>query len=312
MAKRGGAQRMQRIVVGGVVLATVVAAGAWIAMDVARADKEAAAIAAAPPPALPAGRLQRLESGVDGTGFVALDNLRRNGDQVSATVLTVGKTATSIKDGGALVVRQVTVDCAQGRLLEGRIANFDVEGKLTTVANGYAGKHGRPVDVGDREVPVLCQGVKGPVAPGWQAAQRAIQQPPADYPAVAAARKTDGHAWAWLCAAGARGAWRAATPQDCDKAVRLLPDDTAARLDRAYLFLKIGRRPQSAADFAHVLAREPANPVALFGRSLLAALAGDEAASRRDRVAALDLDEAVPGWVARTYDIQMSQEYRVR
>lgn len=35
-------------------------------------------------------------------------------------------------------------------------------------------------------------------------------------------------------------------------------------------------------------------------------------ASRRDRVAALDLDEAVPGWVARTYDIQMSQAYRVR
>jgi len=312
MAKRGAANRARLIAFFGVGVATLVAGGAWIAMDVAKAKTEAAAAAQAPPPALPLGRLQRLESGVDETGFVALDDLRRDGAEVEATVLVVGKTATSIKGAGAMVVRRVTVDCAAGRIFDGRTANFDTEGRLTAVANGFSGKHGRPADVGDREVPVLCRAAKGPVVTGWHAAQRSTQQLPDGYATVAEARKTDADAWAWLCAAGARGVWRAATPRDCDRAVEMLPDDMNTRVDRAYLFFKIGRRPQAGADFAHVLAKEPGNAAAIFGRSLLHAAAGDQAASRRDRVAALDLDEAVPGWVARTYGIQMSQEYRVR
>ncbi|MBU1378321.1 MAG: hypothetical protein KKE02_17655 [Alphaproteobacteria bacterium] len=312
MAKKGAADRVRLMAFAGVGAVALVVVGAWIAMDVARARKEEAAAAAAPMPALPLGRLQRLESGVDETGFVALDDQRRDGGVVEATVLAVGKTATSIKDAGAMVVRRVTVDCAQGRLFEGRVGHFDTEGKLTTVVNGYSGKHGRPVDVGDREVPVLCRAAKGPVIVGWHAAQRSAQQLPEGYAKVAEARKTDADAWAWLCAQGARGAWRGSTPQDCDKAVQMLPGDLAARLDRGYLSLKIGRRPQAAADFAHVMAQEPGNASALFGRSLLHAMGGDQSASRRDRVAALDLDEAVPAWVARTYDIQMSQEYRVR
>jgi len=312
MARKGAADRARLIAFAGVGIATLVAGGAWIAMDVAKAKKEEAAAASAPLPALPLGRLQRLESGVDETGFVALDDLRRDGGAVEATVLVVGKTATSIKDAGAMVVRRVTVDCDAGRIFDGRAGAFDTEGKLTTVTNGFSGKHGRPVDVGDREVPVLCQAAKGPIITGWRAAQRSAQQLPEGYATVAEARKTDADAWAWLCAAGARGAWRASTPKDCDKAVEMLPADLNTRLDRAYLFLKIGRRPQAGADFAHVLAKEPGNAAAIFGRSLLHAVGGDEAASRRDRVAALDLDEAVPAWVARTYDIQMSQEYRVR
>jgi len=310
MARKSAAA--PKIVFAAVAVVALGAGGFWIANDAARAKKEEQAAAAAPPPALPAGRLQRLESGVDETGFVALDGLKRDGDAVSATVLVVGKTATSIKGGGAMLVRRVTVDCAQGRLFDGRVGAFDVEGKLTSVANGYSGKRGRPADVADREVPMLCNGAKGRVVEGWHAAQRAIQQLPENYAATAEARKTDADAWAWLCAAGARGAWRASTPQDCDKAVALLPADLNTRLDRGFLFLKIGRRPQADADFAYVLAREPKNATALFGRSLMSAIRRDEAASRRDRVAALDLDEEIPGWVARTYDIQMSQEYRVR
>jgi tetratricopeptide (TPR) repeat protein len=192
------------------------------------------------------------------------------------------------------------------------MGTFDTEGKLTAVANAYSGKLGRPADVGDREVPALCRAAEGATVTGWRAAQRSAQQLPEGYAKLAEARKTDADAWAWLCAAGARGAWRAATPSDCDKAVAMLPDDTATRLDRAFLFLKIGRRSEAGADFAHVLAKEPQNATALFGRSLLYAVRPDPAASRRDRIAALDLDEQIPGWVARTYDIQMSQEYRVR
>jgi len=312
MARKGGADRARMIAFAGVGVAALAGGAIWIASDVARARKEEAVAAAAPMPDLPAGRLQRLESGVDETGFVALDDLRRDGGTVAATVLVVGKTATSIKDGGAMVVRRVTVDCAAGRIFDGRVGNFDAEGKLTSVANGYSGKHGRPADVADREVPVLCRAAKGATVTGWRAAQRSTQQLPEGYAKVAEARKTDGDAWAWLCAAGARGAWRPATPDDCNKAVALLPDDTAVRLDRAFLFLKIGRRPQADADFTYVLAKEPQNATALFGRSLFHAVQRDAAASRRDRVAALDLDEQVPGWVARTYDIQMSQEYRVR
>lgn len=312
MARKGGAGRARLIafvVAAGVALG---GGGLWIASDLMRAKTEEAQAAAAPMPALPTGRLQRLESGVDETGFVALDDLRRDGQAVSATILVVGKTATAIKDGGAMMVRRMSVDCATGRIFDGRVGAFDTEGKLTAVANGYSGKHGRPADVADREVPVLCKGVKGAVVGGWHAAQRSAQQLPQGYARIAEARKTDGEAWAWLCAAGARGAWRASTPSDCDKAVALLPDDMETRLDRAFLFLKIGRRAEAGADFAQVLARRPQDPAALFGRSLLHAIAGDQAASRRDRVAALGMDEAIPGWVARTYDIQMSQEYRVR
>lgn len=311
MARKSAARRAPMVVFAAVALVAMGAGGVWVASDAARAKKEADAAASAPPPSLPAGRLQRLESGVDETGFVALDDLKRQGDAVSATVLAVGKTAASL-EGAAMAVRRVSVDCAKGRLFDGRAGAFDVDGKLKSVANGYSGKHGRPVDVGDREVPVLCQGAKGHVVTGWRAAQRSVQQLPEGYAAVAEARKTDADAWAWLCAAGARGAWRASTPSDCDKAVAMLPADLDTRLDRAFLFLKIGRRPQAGADFAHVLGKEPKNATALFGRSLLSAIAHDDAASRRDRVAALDLDEQIPGWVARTYDIQMSQEYRTR
>jgi len=312
MARKRGAHRAQLIVFAVIAAVALGGGGFWIVGDMARAKREAAEAAAAPPPALPTGRLQRLEAGVDETGFVALDQVRRDGPSVAATILVVGKTATAIKDGGAMMVRQVTVDCASDRIFDGRVGAFDAEGKLTAVANGYSGKRGRPVDVADREVPVLCKSAKGQVLNGWHAAQRSTQRLPDGYGAVAEARKTDGDAWAWLCAAGARGAWRAATPSDCDKAVAMLPDDLQTRLDRAFLSLKTGRRAEAFADFDHVIAKDPQNATALFGRSLQHAMAGAQGASRRDRVAALDLDEAIPGWVARTYDIQMSQEYRVR
>jgi len=312
MARKGAAERARLVVFASVGAIALIGGGAWIALDVMRAKKEETAAANAPPPALPTGRLQRLESGVDETDFVVLDSLRGQGQTASAQVLSVGKTATSIEGGGAMTVRQVTIDCPAGRILDGRVGAFDPEGKLVSVANGYSGKRGRPLSASDREATVLCHAAQGRIVTGWHAAQRSIQQLPEGYATIAETRQTDGDAWAWLCAAGARGAWRASTPQDCDKAVAALPGDTATRLDRAFMAIKTGRRPLAAADFAHVLGQEPQNATALFGRSLLHAMNRDEAASRRDRVAALDLDEQIPGWVARTYDIQMSQEYRTR
>ena len=146
---------------------------------------------------------------------------------------------------------------------------------------------------------------------GLDVAQREAQEPPE---AVIAAGPDDAdpHAAAWLCAAAARGAWRPQAPEDCARAIRLAPADHAIRIDRGYMFVKIGRNAEARTDFARVLADDPKSAPALYGVSLLAALRGDEDASRRDRGAALDLDEDVPNWVARTYKIQMSQAYRVR
>ena len=76
--------------------------------------------------------------------------------------------------------------------------------------------------------------------------------------------------------------------------------------------MKIGRKAESDAEFARVLAADPQNATALYGRSLSHALRRDEAASRKDRIAAIDLEEDVPNWVAKTYDLQVSREYRVR
>jgi hypothetical protein len=298
---------------GAVVLGGV---GAWMFSDVSRAKKEAAE-AAANPPTLPAGPLQFVMANSTEATYVALDTVKRGADGLtSATVVKVGRTVASIKDAGPLVSQATTVDCAADRIFDGQSGAFTLDGKLLSAAAGYSGKRGRVVEAGDYQVPALCKGQKGHVVEDIKAALRQSQGPPVNLSELAQANPKDHHNWAWLCAAAARGAWRPEAPDDCNKAVALRPDDIDGRLDRAYLFLKIGRNSEAGADFAKVLAADPKNPVAIYGRSLLTGmrtggnLAG-VAASKGDRCAALALDKDVAGWAARTYQIQMSQEFRV-
>lgn len=296
------------VVLGGVAF--------WMLSDVSRAKQEAAE-AAANPPTLPGGKLQFLVSNSTDASYLALDTVKKDADGlITATVVRVGRTPTSIKDAGPLVSQETTVDCAANRIFDGQSGAFSLDGKLLSAAAGYSGKRGRVVEAGDYQVPALCKGEKGHVVEDVKAALRASQTPPANIAEEAAANPKDHHGWAWLCSSAARGAWNAKAPDACNKAVQLRPDDVDGRMDRAYLFMKIGRNGESAADFAKVLADDPKNALAIYGRSLLTGmrtggnLAG-VAASKGDRCAALALDKEVAGWVARTYQIQMSQEFRV-
>jgi len=288
--------------------------GVWILGDVTRAEKEAK-VAASDLPTLPNGRLQFVISNSTEGVWLALDEVRRAGGQVTATVLKVGRTTTSIEGGGAMVSQVATVDCAAGRIFDGKVGAFDVDGKLVSASTGYSGKRGRVVEAADYQVPVLCKGEAGRVVTGFRAAQRQSQALPEDFAARAEANPKDADGWAWLCAVAARGQWRKEAPSDCDRALALRPDDVDTRLDRAFLFLKIGRRSEAAADFARVLAADPKNATAIYGRSLLTGIArggvAGVAASKADRCAAIAQDKELPGWVARAYQIQMSQEFRV-
>lgn len=312
-ARKGKANRAQLIVALGIGGAAAAGIGLWLWSDVNRAAQEAEA-AAKDVPVLPDGRLQWLTTNSEAGTYLALDTVRREGGQVTATVVKVGRTATSLKDGGAMASLVSTVDCAAGRIFDGKVGAFDTDGKLVSAATGFSGKRGRVVEPGDYHVETVCKALTGRVVNGFRGAQRETQARPDDLPARAAAKPDDPTGWAWLCAAAARGHWRAEAPEDCRKALALTPDDHNLRTDRAYLFLKIGRRGESAADFARVLKAEPQNAGALYGRSLLAGIDGGNAgvaAGKTDRCAALALDKEVAGWAARSYQLATSQEFRV-
>lgn len=310
MAKRGSGRTGLFIFLGLVAVAAV-GGGLWLAGDVDRAKTEAAA-AAKIVPTLPAGRLQLLQSGMVESRFLALDETRKGSNGADVMVLRVGHKAAGLDGGASLMSQRETIDCASQRIFDGQVGAFDTDGKLKSAAAGYAGKRGRPVESGDLETPVVCGGKAGRVVADWRAAQRETQQLPDGYAEIAEAHPKDFHGWAWLCAAAARGAWRNEAPDDCRRALALRPDAAATRLDRAFLFIKIGRRPEADADFRTVMAAEPKNATAIFGHSLILVLAHDEAGGRTVRGQALDIDEDVPNWVAQTYQLQMSREYRVR
>ena len=298
-------------------LGAVAAAGVgfWMFSDVSRAEQEKAA-AAANPPTLPTGPLQFVMSNSTDATYLALDTVKRGPDgMVTGQVVKVGRSVASMKDAGPLVSQVATVDCAGNRIFDGQSGAFTLGGKLLSAAAGYSGKRGRVVEAADYQVPALCKSEKGRVVEDVKAAVRQSQALPVGIAEAAAANPKDHHNWAWLCSAAARGAWRAQAPGDCDKAVALRPDDVDGRLDRAFLFVKIGRGGDAGSDFAKVLAADPKNATAIYGRSLLTGMArggaAGVAASKADRCAAVALDKEVAGWVARTYQIQMSQEFRV-
>lgn len=311
--RKAGANRTVVFVFLGLAIAAAAGIGVWIVGDVNRAETEAEA-AANDPPTLPDGRLQFIASNSTEATYLALDGLQRAGGQVTATVLKMGRTTTSIEGGGAMKSEVSTVDCAAGRIFDGKVGAYDIDGKLVSASTGYASKRGRVVEASDYHVDAVCKALPGRVVQGFRAAQRESQARPDDLPARAEANPNDPHGWAWLCAVAARGHWRPQAPDDCRRALELRPDDAAGRLDRAFLLLKIGRRSESAADFARILKADPQNAAALYGRSLLAGIGGGlsgVAAGKTDRCAAIAIDKGIANWVASTYQIPMSQEFRV-
>jgi hypothetical protein len=269
------------------------------------------ASAPAAAPGLPTGRLQAISSGVTETRFLSLDAVRRNGTVAEATVLLVGKTANALTDGAAMVAKREVFDCSSRRVANEMAGYYDPYGKLTG-QELLTGDAGRAAGSADAEVDAVCKATQGAVVSGYKAAQREVQTPPADIQAKAEASPTDGETWAWVCAGAARGKSRATKLDACDKAVALMPEATSVRLDRAYLRVMRNDLGGADADFQEALTREPQNGRALFGRSLLAAMRGNMAASRELRGRALDLDPAAPDWVTEAYGILISPEYRTR
>ena len=212
-------------------------AGLWIASDLARQARDDAA-AAAIVPKLPTGPMLEVHANALEVRYTALDEVRRGADGlVAATVLRVGRSPNVLDNRASMIVRYETIDCANRLLFEGRIGEFDPAGKLTLVTNGFSGKRGRPAAIEDGEVAALCAAAlpKRRIVTGAKGAQRETQSMPDAMEKFAEANPEDADAWAWLCAAGARGRWRDQTPADCDHAVSLRPDDPGTRLDRGYL-----------------------------------------------------------------------------
>lgn len=290
-------------------LLTAAGVGVWFYRDATREETPPEA------PRLPAGRLEVLTEGVKEIRLLALDEIRRDDKGVEARVLVIGRSPTGLDAKSALQSQKKRVECATFRVFDENMGLFDADGRLMSANSYFPGRRGRPADGAEAEVTAVCGPAarkSGKVFADYRAAQRDVQTLPDGYEAIVAARPQDPHAWAWLCSAGARGRWRNTTPGDCDKAVELNPNVPEVLLDRGYLSLKAGKNAAANADFAAVLARHPDYAPALFSKGLLAELRGDKAASRRDRLRALDLDSQVPLWLERRYGVYIGAEYRAR
>lgn len=313
MAKRNTGRT--GLIVFGVASALVLAVGGWFIVTDANKAAEAEKAAAANPPTLPGGPLKLVKAGMTEARYLALDTLKPGPDGgLEAMILVLGRTATSLEGGTALMSKHEVIDCAGQRLFEGQIGYFDVDGALKTATTAYAGKRGRPIEPGDTEVAIACDPAKqkGRVVDGWRGAQRELQTPPEGYAKAVEARPDDAAGWAWLCASAARKNWRSQSPADCERALSLAPADRALRVDRGFLNLTIGKQAAADADFRRAMAEAPTDAGALFGHSLVLAMKGDKAGSRAVRVKALDLDPEVPEWIEKTYRFFITPEFRGR
>ena len=133
---------------------------------------------------------------------------------------------------------------------------------------------------------------------------------PQQIAAAADAAPSDPAAWAKLCAVTARNFWRDSSPADCDKAVDLAPDAVQPRLDRAFMQMKVGEGAEATAGFEAVLAKEPGNPKALFGRGLMKIQTKDMTGSEQDRKRALAADPNVVIDLEKAYDFKVPWDYR--
>jgi len=288
------------------------AGGYWVVQGAAPAAGDEAE-AANDTPTLPTGRLLLLEKGVTQARFLALDEIKPAKGVAGAAVLVVGRSAKGLEGAAAMTIQRKSVDCARGRVIDGPLGYFDFDGRSLKVETFYSGRHGRPPAHSETEVTLVCApspGAGQQTFKGFRAAQRELQSPPDDYEKLAATRPDDPLVWAWLCSAGARGRWRETTPGDCDRAVKLDPTSSEVGLDRAFLNLRAGKQAIADAAFRNVLTREPNNPTANFGRSLLLAMRGEKAQSAKYRTLALASDPAVPHAVEARYGFYISPEYK--
>lgn len=297
------------IVVFAVVAAVAAGAGWWLLRP--GAPEKAGPAAANAVPALPAGPLQYAGGNVTEAHYLDAASVKRSGTLAQADVLVVGRTVDAIAHQYAMVAKHETLDCA-GKTISGEMAGeYDAAGKLKN-NEILAGSVGRAIDSSDFEAVAICDNKPAPAwraAADWRAAQREVQTPPQDAVKVAEADPKNAAAWATLCQAGARGRWRTQSPKDCDHAVSLQPDDTATRLNRAYLSMAIGHNPAAQSDFRAILAKTPDHPAALYGQSLIEGMAKDQAASKRDRTRALGVDPLLPDWVTLNFKILISAPY---
>ncbi|MBS0361821.1 MAG: hypothetical protein JSR98_10600 [Proteobacteria bacterium] len=295
-----------------VLVAAVLGGGVWWLTQGGGPGAGSTPEATAVPPPLPAGPLQLLSANVDDVQFLATDQVSKSGDVVQATVLDVGKTASSISRRYAFEAKRESVDCKARRIGDEVAGYYDQSGKLVT-HELQSGALGRPASGIDAEVAVVCAppAAHARIAPGWKAVQREVQVAPDDLAARAKAAPTDPELWAWVCANGVRGHWSPSLPTDCDRAVQLNPTSTATLLDRAFLKLTLRHIPQAQADFAKAIAMDPNNAEALYGRDLARVIGGDRAGSKADRDHARALDPKVVEWIERNYrDFQVSEPYR--
>jgi hypothetical protein len=309
-SKRGRAVSPGIVAAVMTVAATVAGLAYW---QLHRAPEKPGAKAATQAPALPAGRLILLERGVSDVRYLALDEAKPADGFASAVVLVVAKTANGLEGGAAMSVMRKRVDCSRQRVFDEALGYFDYDGRPMKTETYYSGRHGRPPAYAETqaEIPRVCGASPvGHAFAGYRGAQREAQMPPEDYERLIAGRSVDPAVAAWLCAAGARGRWRETTPGDCDRAVKLNPGLAEAGLDRGFLHLKLGNRQRADAAFREVLAREPANATARFGRGLLAAMGGDKAASKKLRGEALAADADIPKAIEARYGFYISSEYR--
>lgn len=293
----------------GVAVVLLGGVGLWLYRDNAGAAQEQAD--ARWTPTLPKGRLELLHTSFKQTRLLALDSVRPAGKLTEAVVLVVGSAPTGLDGGAAMTSQRIRIDCAKGRIFDGDLGAFNVDGKVLTTKLLSGGQYGRPAETEETEVARLCSsGKPGRVFADLHAAQREYQTPPDDYETVAAARPDDPNVFAWLCAAGAKGRWRDTTPSDCDKAVKLNPGLAEPQLDRAFLNLLLGKKAVAEADFRKLLAQQPDNAAALFAEGLILAMRGDKAASKVKRAQALKIDPKIPEWIETRYGIGISDEYR--
>jgi hypothetical protein len=294
-----------------VLVTAVVTSGAYYAIrsGALTGGTQAKPVAA---PALPTGPLQYAGANLTQAHYLTGD-IKKTGTVAQATVLEVGKTADAIAHVYAMVAKRETLDC-QTHTISGELAGeYDAKGALKNTEY-LSGAIGRPIESTDFEAKVVCDGNPGPAwraAADWKAAQRATQTPPDDLAATAKANPKDAAAWAWLCH-GEPWHWSDQSLKDCDHAVSLQPDAAAVRIDRGYINLATGHDGAATADFRAVLAKDPGNAAALYGKSLVAAKAGDLAGAKRDREQALAMDPTIPDWAERTYRFQISEPYHGR
>jgi tetratricopeptide (TPR) repeat protein len=81
--------------------------------------------------------------------------------------------------------------------------------------------------------------------------------------------------------------------EDCDKALKALPDRVDFRDTRGFVFLKLGKPELAFMEYDAAVKQDATRPLSLYGRSIARLNTGDSAGAQVDRAAALTLDPTV-------------------